>query len=274
MNKEDMLTLRLEGFTYQMIAEKYGCTRQNIQIALSPPKKVRDFVRSKYEDYCADCGIYIGKVGHVHHLNTTNLIENYNDTENLTYLCISCHRRRHIPQPKYLCNHCYKPIKNGLFCSKECKKAFFRIELICSICNKNYSRQFPCQTIAQAIKSKTNMNFCSKKCQGKWLAKTYGFGSPLNLFMKDTKEFWQTRREARATLDKKRANASFSEKVEVAEKLDADASFLKSGQVVSPPNIKDRKKILLAEGYRTMAKQHEEFALLTQDAAKEVLPNW
>ena len=38
--------------------------------------------------------------------------------------------------------------------------------------------------------------------------------------------------------------------------------------------IQRRKKILLAEGYRAMAKQHEEFASLSQDAAKEVLPNW
>ncbi len=38
--------------------------------------------------------------------------------------------------------------------------------------------------------------------------------------------------------------------------------------------IQRRKKKLLAEGYRAMTKQHEEFALLTQDAAKEVLPNW
>ncbi len=38
--------------------------------------------------------------------------------------------------------------------------------------------------------------------------------------------------------------------------------------------IQRRKEILLTEGYRVMAKQHEEFALLTQDAAKEVLPNW
>jgi hypothetical protein len=52
-------------------------------------------------------------------------------------------------------------------------------------------------------------------------------------YMKDTKKFWQARGEARTALDKKRADASFSEKVEVAEKLHADASFLKSGRVVS-----------------------------------------
>lgn len=38
--------------------------------------------------------------------------------------------------------------------------------------------------------------------------------------------------------------------------------------------IQKRKGALLAEGYAAMAKQHEEFALLARDAAKEVLPNW
>jgi metal-responsive CopG/Arc/MetJ family transcriptional regulator len=38
--------------------------------------------------------------------------------------------------------------------------------------------------------------------------------------------------------------------------------------------IQRRKEELLAEGYRAMARQHEEFVLLTQNAAKEVLPNW
>jgi len=38
--------------------------------------------------------------------------------------------------------------------------------------------------------------------------------------------------------------------------------------------IQRRKTILLAEGYKAMAKQHEEFALLSEDAAREVLPNW
>jgi len=38
--------------------------------------------------------------------------------------------------------------------------------------------------------------------------------------------------------------------------------------------IQKRKRTLLAEGYKTMAKQHEEFASLSEGAAKEVLPNW
>lgn len=57
----------------------------------------------------------------------------------------------------------------------------------------------------------------------------------------------------------------------------AAASKVSRSQLISEclmEMIQGRKKILLAEGYRAMAKQHAEFALLTQDAAKEVLPNW
>ena len=64
--------------------------------------------------------------------------------------------------------------------------------------------------------------------------------------------------------------------VDEADKI-ADASKISRSQLISEcltEMIQGRKKILLAEGYRTMSKQHEEFALLTKDAAKEVLPNW
>ena len=57
----------------------------------------------------------------------------------------------------------------------------------------------------------------------------------------------------------------------------AIASKVSRSQLISEcltEMIQKRKKTLLVEGYRAMAKQHEEFALLTQDAAKEVLPNW
>jgi hypothetical protein len=51
--------------------------------------------------------------------------------------------------------------------------------------------------------------------------------------MKDTKGFWQTREKARSALDKKRASVSLAEKAKIVEKLRADATFLKSGRVVS-----------------------------------------
>lgn len=53
-------------------------------------------------------------------------------------------------------------------------------------------------------------------------------------YMKDTRKFWQAREKARVTLDTKRANVSYAEKAEIAEKLRSDARFLKSGKIVSP----------------------------------------
>ena len=52
-------------------------------------------------------------------------------------------------------------------------------------------------------------------------------------YMKNIKEFWQTREKARSALDKKRASASLAEKEKTLQNLRADASFLKSGRMVS-----------------------------------------
>ena len=50
-------------------------------------------------------------------------------------------------------------------------------------------------------------------------------------YLKDTREFWLTRKASRASLDKKRANASLAEKAESAEKLSSDMTFLKKGMI-------------------------------------------
>lgn len=52
-------------------------------------------------------------------------------------------------------------------------------------------------------------------------------------YLKDTKAFWRSREKARKILDKKRANASYSEKIAISSKLRADTEYLKSGRVVS-----------------------------------------
>jgi len=52
-------------------------------------------------------------------------------------------------------------------------------------------------------------------------------------YMKDTEKFWQKRDKSRIALDKVRARAPFSEKVEIAERLRSDAEFLRSGVPVS-----------------------------------------
>jgi 5-methylcytosine-specific restriction endonuclease McrA len=94
MDKREMLKLRLRGKTYDFIGSKAGVTRQRVQQLLAPPKDIRDFVIKKYDGCCAECGLSVGKSGHVHHNNMGDE-ENYQDIDNLQLLCISCHRKKH-----------------------------------------------------------------------------------------------------------------------------------------------------------------------------------
>jgi len=93
MQQQKMLTLRLQGHTYNHIANLAGISRQRVQQLLSPPKAIRDFVVNKYAGRCDNCSLYIGRRGHVHH--KANDGELYNDIENLQLLCLSCHRKAH-----------------------------------------------------------------------------------------------------------------------------------------------------------------------------------
>jgi len=57
----------------------------------------------------------------------------------------------------------------------------------------------------------------------------------------------------------------------------ADARKLSRSQLISEclrEMIHRKKRQLLKEGYEAMAEQHKEFALLSEDAAREALPNW
>lgn len=86
--------MRLNGRTYEYIAGKAGVSRQRIQQLLSPPSSIRKYIIKKYNGCCDDCGIFVGKSGHVHH-KPANGEEDYNDIENLQLLCLSCHRIEH-----------------------------------------------------------------------------------------------------------------------------------------------------------------------------------
>lgn len=95
IDKAEMLRLRLDGYSYQHIADVANISRQRVQQLLSPPSDIRNFIVKKYEGRCVDCGVYVGQHGHVHHNNSDN--ESYQDIENLELLCIGCHRKRHPP---------------------------------------------------------------------------------------------------------------------------------------------------------------------------------
>lgn len=169
-----MVMLRLEGRTYQYIADKVGVSRQRIQQLLSPPKAIRDYVVRKYDGYCSKCGIYVGSSGHIHH-EGANGEEDYNDIENLQLLCIACHRGKHIKPPQSQCRYCGKPIREGIFCDRECFKKYHTVTLICSYCGKPYSLSTS-DAQARIERNSSGLMYCSKKCYGKWLGENYGFG--------------------------------------------------------------------------------------------------
>ncbi len=57
----------------------------------------------------------------------------------------------------------------------------------------------------------------------------------------------------------------------------ASESNLSRSQLISDclkEMIQSRKRKLLADGYKAMAEQHKEFASLSQDVAREILPDW
>ena len=174
MDKKEILELRLEGRTYQYIADKAGVSRQRIQQIISPPKEIRDFVVNKYSGYCAGCGLYVGIGGHVHHENSDSE-ENYNDIENLRLLCISCHRKKHSKPPQFQCWYCGQAIKKGIFCNWDCSKKYHTVTLICSYCGKEFNLgSYEAQLRME--RSQSGLIFCSKRCQGKWFGEHYGFG--------------------------------------------------------------------------------------------------
>jgi 5-methylcytosine-specific restriction endonuclease McrA len=96
------IELRLNGLSYAEIGKEMGCSRQYAQQLTRPPKEVYDFVKNRAKGKCENCREKIAS-GHVHHRsNRTGTVENYNDIENLEYLCRSCHRTKHAGDPQRL----------------------------------------------------------------------------------------------------------------------------------------------------------------------------
>lgn len=91
--RQEALTLKLEGMTYQQIASKLGLSRQRIQQLIAPPEAIRNLVYDRAKGVCEVCGIRVGRTGHIHHAG--GKYETYNDLVSLQLLCPSCHRAAH-----------------------------------------------------------------------------------------------------------------------------------------------------------------------------------
>jgi hypothetical protein len=96
--------LKLKGMSYSQIGRAMGVTSQRAQQLVMVGPSVKESVRIRAKGKCADCQAYIPSVfedgygsitGHVHHDRLTETPEEYCKMENLVYLCISCHAKRH-----------------------------------------------------------------------------------------------------------------------------------------------------------------------------------
>jgi 5-methylcytosine-specific restriction endonuclease McrA len=93
--KQTALLLRLEGKTYAEIGQAIGTSRQYAQQLVRPPVAIYNLVRERAGNVCQDCGIE-PRDGHVHHKGAEGLTpDEYNSIENLSFLCVSCHRKAH-----------------------------------------------------------------------------------------------------------------------------------------------------------------------------------
>jgi len=89
------LMMKLEGKSYAQVGKELGISRQRVQQLLRPPTNVWKLVYNRANGKCESCGIIVGYSGHVHH--KANNGENYQDTDQLELLCVSCHRKAHTP---------------------------------------------------------------------------------------------------------------------------------------------------------------------------------
>lgn len=164
MERPELLSLRLEGKTYGEIAKQAGISRQRVQQLLSPPRKIRDSVVLKYSGCCKDCGLYVGKKGHIHHNNSDG--EDFNDVDNLELLCISCHRRRH-KVITHSCIVCKKPLGKSArqeTCSRECHRKLHETMAVCSNCGIEFPIELSVLNKRMKQNKKSDNLYCSRKC--------------------------------------------------------------------------------------------------------------
>ncbi len=83
----------MRGLTYSEIGSSLGLSRQRVQQLVRPPAAIYRFVHARAHGRCETCHVHT-RSGHVHH-KSLNDTDNYNDVDNLAYLCVSCHRIAH-----------------------------------------------------------------------------------------------------------------------------------------------------------------------------------
>ena len=173
---KDML---LDGDSYQTIGDRFAISRQRVQQLVRPHPMLLEGVKSRAGGRCEICGIKLNKGGHIHHINSKDAPPSvYNSLSNMLYVCISCHRREH--RSGNTCRVCGRSIlKNRKYCSPGCRHVYRRVhytrEMTCTWCGETF-RVAKSAAKQRTARNKSGSFYCSKHCQGKWLATHYGFG--------------------------------------------------------------------------------------------------
>ena len=108
---------------------------------------------------------------------------------------------KHLVKPvnkdQYSCLVCGK-ISTNKFCSNECQKQYRQIPIVCTRCGKLFFRDVH-QFLAN-YRDHSDIVFCSRNCQSRWIGAHYGFKSHPNHSCPGVKrkhnweEVWDTHR--------------------------------------------------------------------------------
>jgi YHS domain-containing protein len=83
--------------------------------------------------------------------------------------------------PKYICNQCHQVIDQTktaakLFCSPECKQAFYLATLECDGCGKLFQMEI-WRLKRKIVNHLQEYFFCSRRCRGRIIGLKYGFAA-------------------------------------------------------------------------------------------------
>jgi hypothetical protein len=157
--RQQVIAMKLGGMTYQEIGAELGFSRQYAEQLGSPPKSVLRLILQRSGGVCEDCGVTIKRLGHTHHFGTD--IATYQDPVWMRYLCVRCHRHSHT-----------RPVAGKTPRDNT-------VTLVCDVCGVVFTRRLI--DVQRAIdRSGLAHICCTRRCYGKWFAKTHGFGTPRN----------------------------------------------------------------------------------------------
>jgi hypothetical protein len=170
-NKE-IIKLRRMGWSWGAIAIAFNISKSRVHQIVSGyssrnMKKIRKLLVA-LRGKCEVCGLQDDLV--IHHINGD---DRNNSMDNLAVFCRACHTSFHITKSFkfYNCKNCRKEFvedKSKTYCCDKCKIEFYKVKKICEMCKKEYY-------VKRSSHAAKKSRWCSKLCQGKWLAKNYGF---------------------------------------------------------------------------------------------------